>query len=84
MGKEDSIVLGADTIVAFNRMTETEIQDYVKSKEPMDKAGSYGIQGTGAKFIKKIHGDYNNVVGLPISRIYQEFRQLGIAIFRNS
>ncbi len=72
------------TAVTMYPITEAEILDYIKSGEPMDKAGAYGIQGMGAKFIKKIDGDYNNVVGLPVARIYQELMQLGIAIFRNS
>ena len=45
---------------------------------PMDKAGSYGIQGQAAAFVKEIHGDYNNVVGLPVGRLYQELKKLGV------
>ena len=53
------------TQVEFYPMTEVEISEYIDSKEPMDKAGAYGIQGLGARFVKGIRGDYNNVVGLP-------------------
>lgn len=60
------------TEVTFYPMSEEEIMLYVKTREPMDKAGAYGIQGIGAKFIQAIHGDYNNVVGLPVARLYQE------------
>lgn len=59
-------------------MGDEEIKEYIKSKEPMDKAGSYGIQGLGGKFIKKIDGDYNNVVGLPVSKIYQKLKKKGV------
>ncbi|HCF44999.1 MAG TPA: septum formation protein Maf, partial [Lachnospiraceae bacterium] len=60
------------TQVEFYPMTEVEISEYIDSKEPMDKAGAYGIQGLGARFVKGIRGDYNNVVGLPVGRLYQE------------
>lgn len=72
------------TEVKMYPIRETEIKSYIKSGEPMDKAGSYGIQGLGAKFIEKIDGDYNNVVGLPLARIYQELMQLGIDISHDS
>lgn len=62
------------TEVTFYAMTEEEIREYVNTKEPMDKAGSYGIQGIGGKFVKEIKGDYNNVVGLPVARLYQEIK----------
>lgn len=62
------------TQVSFYPMTEAEIHEYVSTKEPMDKAGAYGIQGLGGKFVEKICGDYNNVVGLPIARLYQEIK----------
>ena len=57
-------------------MTQEEILWYVGTKEPMDKAGGYGIQGYCARFIEKIYGDYNNVVGLPVAKIFQEIKEL--------
>lgn len=66
------------TKVVFYPMSEEEIRSYVDTGEPMDKAGAYGIQGKSAVFIKEISGDYNNVVGLPLARIYQELKNMGI------
>ena len=65
------------TQVEFYPMTEAEISEYIDSKEQMDKAGAYGIQGLGARFVKDIRGDYNNVVGLPVGRLYQELKSHG-------
>lgn len=65
------------TQVEFYPMTEVEISEYIDSKEPMDKAGAYGIQGLRARFVKDIRGDYNNVVGLPVGRLYQELKSHG-------
>lgn len=65
-----------ETTVTFYPMTEEEIRFYIATREPMDKAGAYGIQGKGAAYVKEIHGDYNNVVGLPIARLYQELRKM--------
>lgn len=65
------------TQVEFYPMTEVEISEYIDSKEPMDKAGAYGIQGLGARFVKGIRGDYNNVVGLPVGHLYQELKSRG-------
>lgn len=59
-------------------MTEEEIRAYVRSGEPMDKAGAYGIQGLFAAYVSGIEGDYNNVVGLPVGRLYQELRARGM------
>ena len=56
-------------------MTEEEIRSYVNSGEPMDKAGAYAVQGKFAAYIQGICGDYNNIVGLPIGRVYQEMKQ---------
>jgi septum formation protein len=64
------------TDVEVYTLSEGEISGYIKSGEPMDKAGSYGIQGLFARYIKKIDGDYNNVVGLPVARLYQELKKL--------
>lgn len=64
-------------------MTEDEIKDYIATGEPMDKAGSYGIQGACAIYVKSIQGDYNNVVGLPIARMYQELKKIGIEIYKD-
>ena len=63
------------TRVDFYPMTAGEIAAYVGTGEPMDKAGAYGIQGRCAAFIRGIEGDYNNVVGLPVGRLYQELHQ---------
>ncbi len=57
-------------------MTPEEIRLYAEDEEPMDKAGAYGIQGRFAAFIKGIDGDYSNVVGLPVGRVYQELKQI--------
>lgn len=62
--------------VTFNELTDQEIIDYIKTKDPMDKAGSYGIQDHGAKFIQKIDGDFYTVMGLPIAQLYNEIKNL--------
>jgi len=61
----------------FWELTEDEIDAYVASKEPLDKAGSYGIQGKGSIFVQHIQGDYYSVVGLPIARLVRELKQFG-------
>lgn len=64
------------TQVHVHQLSADEILAYVKSGEPMDKAGAYGIQGLASKFIDGISGDYFNVVGLPVARLYQEIKEL--------
>lgn len=64
------------TDVHLYPMSYEEIRAYADSKEPLDKAGAYGIQGKFAAFIKGIDGDYNNVVGLPVGRVYQELKKM--------
>lgn len=63
------------TRVCFATMTDEEIQTYVDTLDPLDKAGAYGIQGFCARYITGIEGDYNNVVGLPVCRVYQELKR---------
>lgn len=65
-----------ETKVTFTPISEEEIERYVATGDPLDKAGAYGIQGECAKFVKAISGDYNNVVGLPACRLYQELTRL--------
>ena len=73
-GRETSFV--ETTSVTFHELTEEEIAAYVSSGEPMDKAGSYGIQGLGALLVRGIEGDYDNVVGLPLARVVRALDKL--------
>ena len=66
------------TDVTFYPVTDEEIRAYIKSGEPMDKAGSYGIQGSFGIYVKGIQGEYTNVVGLPVGRLFYEMKKLGI------
>lgn len=59
-------------------MTDREIREYVATGDPMDKAGAYGIQGIFARYVRGIRGDYNNVVGLPVSALYHALTDMGI------
>ena len=63
------------TEVKFRSLSENEIEKYIQSKEPMDKAGAYGIQGKGALFIEGIRGDYFNVVGLPLCALSEMLKK---------
>jgi septum formation protein len=65
------------TLVTMCEISDDEIQAYVSSGDPMDKAGAYGIQGVASRWISHIEGDYSNVVGLPVSRVYSMLRQAG-------
>lgn len=80
-GRAGEVVFYEKTDVKMYPMTAQEIERYVSTGEPMDKAGSYAIQEKCAIHIEKIDGDYNNVVGLPIARIYQELKNIGIDIY---
>ena len=61
------------TKVFVSGLTPQDIEDYIATGEPFDKAGAYGIQGVFARYIERIEGDYNNVVGLPAGRLFREF-----------
>lgn len=69
-----------ETKVRVYPMTDKEIRSYAESKEPLDKAGAYGIQGLFAAYVKGIDGDYNNVVGLPVGKICDYLRRHGYEI----
>lgn len=76
-GKEPKVITFAEkTDVHLYPMSDEEIYAYIATKDPMDKAGAYGIQGDFAIHVKGIEGDYYNVVGLPIGKVYQELKQL--------
>ncbi len=71
-----SETFACETKVYMYHVSDNEIEEYIKTEEPLDKAGAYGIQGIAAKFIEKIEGDYNNVVGLPVSALYQRIKNI--------
>ncbi len=75
------VTRSVETKVWFRKMTMKEINEYVRSGEPIDKAGAYAIQGLGAALVRKIEGDYDNVVGLPLSALADSLREFGISIF---
>jgi septum formation protein len=66
----------ATTAVWFSPLSAQEIEEYVASGEPMDKAGGYAIQGAASKFIPRVEGCYFNIVGLPVSLVYRHYRKL--------
>lgn len=88
IGDEDRgtkvIQLVEETKVSIGWMNEKQIESYVATKEPMDKAGSYAIQGNFAVYVKKIEGDYFNVVGFPVAAFYQKLLSYGIDPIRDS
>ena len=69
-----------ETKVYIRRLTSNEINAYVESKEPLDKAGAYAIQGLGSVIVEKIEGDYFNVMGLPLSALTESLKDFGINI----
>lgn len=68
-------VFSSTTLVEFYSLTHEEIKAYIDTKEPMDKAGAYGIQGKGGLFVKGIEGDYQNVVGLPVAELSRKLKE---------
>lgn len=72
-----SVTFAEETLVEFYPLTEQEIAEYAATGEPMDKAGAYGIQGRGALLVKRIEGDYYNVMGLPAGEVYHRLKVLG-------
>jgi septum formation protein len=66
------------TSVTMSEISEQEIAAYISTGEPMDKAGAYAIQGIASRWIPRIEGDYSNVVGLPVARVYRMLQQAGV------
>ena len=71
------------TDIHFRSLSQQEIGNYVSTGEPMDKAGAYGIQGGAALFAERLQGDYYNVMGLPVCRLYQMLRQIAPEIMED-
>ena len=79
-GKWEDISFSESTDVSFYPVSDEEIKTYIASGEPMDKAGSYGIQGGFGIYVKEIRGEYTNVVGLPVGRLFYEMKKHGIEL----
>ena len=71
ISEEERTMFYDETIVEFYPLSDDEINEYIKTKEPLDKAGAYGIHAGGGLFVKRIEGDYYSVMGLPIAPLYK-------------
>jgi nucleoside triphosphate pyrophosphatase len=78
--KDKVLTKSVETVVYIKNLTPEEIDAYVKSGEPLDKAGAYAIQGLGSVIVEKIEGDYFNVIGLPVSVLAEGLKEFGIHI----
>jgi septum formation protein len=78
--KNKTVSRSTETKVYIRKLAPSEIDSYVRSKEPLDKAGAYAIQGQGAAIVEKIEGDYFNVVGLPLSMLAEALKEFGIFV----
>ncbi len=76
--EDDEILFFEETKVKFKELSEFEIDYYISTDEPLDKAGAYAIQGLGGVFVERIEGDYSNVIGLPISKLWQILLDKGV------
>jgi septum formation protein len=81
--KVSTFVVSTD--VTFKTLSEREIKGYIKTGEPMDKAGSYAIQGIGAYMVKSINGSFSNVIGMPLTELYQHLKdEFGLELHEGS
>lgn len=81
-GRSKIVSRSVETRVYFKKLGWKEISAYVRSKEPLDKAGAYAIQGLGAVFIEKIDGDFFNVMGLPLSALTESLKKFGVYVLK--
>lgn len=79
-GSGKTVSRAAESRVWFRRLTPAEIKAYVASGEPLDKAGAYAIQGLGSAIVRKIEGDFFNIVGLPVSMLVECLKKFGIKV----
>ncbi|MBQ2500499.1 MAG: Maf family protein, partial [Clostridia bacterium] len=78
ISEKETVSFVEETSVTFFELTDEEIDDYIATGEPLDKAGAYGVQGLGCYLVKKIEGDYFNVVGLPIAPVMRCLKEAGV------
>lgn len=78
-GKKE-ISRSVESKVFFKRLSADEIETYIRSGEPLDKAGAYGVQGLGAVIVKRIEGDFFNVVGLPLNALAESLKEFGVNV----
>lgn len=84
ISEQQQSVISVATDVIFRTLSEQQINDYIATGEPMDKAGSYGIQGLGAILVDRIEGSYSNVVGLPLTETAELLKDFKIAVWQPS
>lgn len=83
--KKDKTITDYDiTEVYFKKLSEKDIDLYIKTKEPLKKAGGYAVQGAGSVLIEKINGNHTNVIGLPTNKIYKHLLKLGVNILKQT
>ncbi len=75
-----SISKAVTTKIFIKKLTDDEIKSYIKTGEPLDKAGAFAIQGYGSIFIKEIQGSYTNVIGLPIYSLAESLKKFGVSV----
>ncbi|NTU99447.1 septum formation inhibitor Maf [Candidatus Falkowbacteria bacterium] len=98
-GQENTIVTGfavIDTVsgkvvnscdkatIKIRKLSDEDIDSYIATGEPLDKAGAFGIQGVGAVIVERVDGDYHNIMGLPLSKLYDELKNMGVDILASS
>ena len=81
-GSNKTLSRSVSTMVYFKKLSREDIRAYVRTKEPLDKAGAYAVQGLGAVFIEKIDGDFFNVMGLPLCALTENLKKFGIYVLK--